>query len=955
MAIPFGDGSRYKERFIYTKDYSLVPASQYMGGAKSTNSSSTVEYEYTTVENNEPVDATGTSTFHSSYYSTNSGIDGLSTSSVASTSRRIGEQGFTSMKKATSGIPNNKSMTSSYRFVDHHTSNIPITNENDEGDDSDEDDEGRNTSMSSSSFKKQYNTFGSLNNLQSQTKDKTILSDGTTSSNVTHHFKGITFQGAKVFTTSTFEEGQSAGAASTAFSKVTRSGGESGTTTATLELATRTVIEVIMYSLSRDSDSYTSLGQTSYESKGGNKVTYSTKTTKNFQTGSTFFDPPFVPAKSNDVDSDDTVIEESDGVGISVTPIETIEVGVSENFIEKSDVASTGTIDDVVFFTSTTTTERIKVTDYYDLPTSIYSTLEDVFTSTTTTERTNQYVERTRSQIMYSKGDETNDYKTSPYLYNVYTYSTFHYVGGWGATANTEDADEMQYTTLETSPDMTEFATNNQTKSFSVYAPVQVVLSDTSDSDRITLTITTIDINGVGEAYTTTAFTDSNINYAVGALPSNTRYSDNNFFDSTIRSFSTSIKQDGSITFQTTETNGSINATEEKLKFLVIKDDSVTFQFTRSANRDDYTSLQTYYDGDTISTFENVGIADVDLGGAESTIPSTTAVFVGSVEPTKMDGTDKITPQAKFTINFIKELSVGTYLRSVLPTIHCHTFQSLATQNIPYISETDSVATKRKNLLPPEISYTEQYLTTTKKTVPNGNNFTVHTTESRSDISFFMPSGQRFSKQGFFFYINEINGSVFDSLSNSITYDDTEGTMEKIQTFTNTYSSTTNTYNDTTDNFEFTTTFTLTSLFRTTFKLNTPTSVEEIITNYNLTINETFINESGEIETFFASQYTDQLYFGGQNHTDKEGLIVFPCTNKFTLVDCEDSNNTTEISTDLTKSFRLNSTSSTLGLHKKYFFSTRTEFILGSTNDVVGDFAYTEYDRNDTYTFTRPF
>ena len=653
--------------------------------------------------------------------------------------------------------------------------------------------------------------------------------------------------------------------------------------------------------------------------KGGITATYSTESRSESHHGST--QNRVIPGDPDD-NTENAVLIDSSTSGettdsYSVGPNTSNNSDSSSSFVEAYTLDTLGTSYGVKTTSSfqvdsdETTTTSTHVSDVYFLHSSLSNTdTFKIYTSTNTSDtntdnntgRTQVTKEQTRTVYTTETSTETNTIITAAYDYDSFLLKTLHYEGGVGIFGNTDtNSIETTYTSFNThSTSIAENtdSVNLSTTSFSL-ALSSSGTADTSLTTETNLTKPTTfitesnDVLSVTTSDTTETFTDFPDPHPASA----TRYKSHGFLEATKESYNTAEKE--SLLIFSTETEGLTRSTSES-SILRFQNRSQILTTTEATVHNTATQLLTYFDLSSIQTFEDT-ITRTEEGTTERLLN----MGSNGASVTKQSANPKSTYNTLSDNNFV--VTLVTWFSSV--------------PGVRFISDDTAEISDRKNLSPPLIKYTENFLTTTVQTYPmmsgsqaTATSATIYTTSTTSRESWQMPGAKQYRLQGFSFLIKDKEMTFHDTRNCSITYSDGDEIMASRATITGTYTSNV-------------TTSSVTSNVTLTFS-NTESVFRSLVENKDGAID---VEDVTTISLGYILRSTSANHFGGRRDYTNEAVMRFRSDARLTLVafgtDGTTNSSTTEISGKLDTDEPFQST--TIDTHKRLFLSTKTEYVIG--------------------------
>lgn len=589
-----------------------------------------------------------------------------------------------------------------------------------------------------------------------------------------------------------------------------------------------------------------------------------------------------------------------------------------------TDVLTTYTFEDTGSVTTTTSTEVSKA---FGLPSSL--SITDTM-RTFTLESTSL----TRSSEIYSRTStkQTVDIVTSPYDYEVFEFKEIVYEGGWGVYGFTETqtlGDSIAFSTIEKDSLSTKVTIPpNELKPLGSQSIQNTVTHTTeTNSEEIVFSAptssttptrqTTLRNNTIDPATFFTINTDS---------PTGSGFRNHNFYDST------------GTTFDTTTGSASLFIKESDVTDLIGADFTTTNITKTSFDRDAtlltrsfrfttiHTTFETFWDGTSVDSITG----NVLFDGESFTAKAVRRIGIPS-------HTVKKTLTSK-----ILETNV---ISSVFPSASLVTFESLHL-GINFISDTTTKLSERKPCKPASVDYTYNYLTTSKKEI-GSREYSYHVSSTKTAESYAIPGALMSNIQGLAYLIKDVRDegmTIYDRRGNSVTYDNSGGlSLESIAEFSGTFTTVSTLLGETATAKD---TYTGTKKFYTLFENTrgaTPIN-DTTITIEDRTIHGFTYDSNGNITT---NTNSTQFYFGGRKHYNSAGVMFFNNQNQFTLVDANDTDSTTLVEGDLNKFYEADSTE--LDANKRYFISTNTVFMVGTSDDVRGQAINTYIYIRNTY------
>ncbi len=506
---------------------------------------------------------------------------------------------------------------------------------------------------------------------------------------------------------------------------------------------------------------------------------------------------------------------------------------------------------------------------------------------------------QTVEDYSYSETVETNSIVTSPYNYDYFEISTIVYEGGWGVYGFTDTSvlpDSVQFTTFVTSDVSTSVELNTGSKEITTISLACPSYTETSLKEIVITRPTTT--GGPGRDMIRNISTETTCITINSDSPTATYIYNNNFGGEAATSTNT-IEGDQTIYFETTSnvTNRNSTETTNRGTTFSVNQGVKTFALVSNFFRAPVTISDTYFDLGEVQTFT------YDSFYGQSTYSAETFTNVGVIN-------------ADVSKTITRPLSKRNTIIDNIPQASLVTFSSKKL-GIVYISDSTSKVDERNNIRPPNIKYTQNFLTTTTQSYASID-ATVHSTTTRIDSSYDIPFAQKFSIHGFNYLIRDETLTVHDANNNSITYEGTNGSIESRATFNGTYTTRSTLFDkaevDATD------TYTGHKKFYKFFENNDGGyPIDDFLTV--------------DTQVAYGGGGTYNLYFGGCRHYNSNGSLHYKASKKFTLVG-NDIGDTTEISGDLANSLQRDSTK--LDKHSRYFISTKSEIIVGS-QDINGE------------------
>jgi hypothetical protein len=582
---------------------------------------------------------------------------------------------------------------------------------------------------------------------------------------------------------------------------------------------------------------------------------------------------------------------------------------------------------------------------YYGLPESLSNTETMRIYSFESSEMT-----QTIHGVIRSTFVEDNAMLLSPYNYDYYEISTIIFEGGLGAYGFTQTDvlnHSLKFTTFKTEDVSTKVVVNANSRRILTRALSCNAVSKSENTDDTGDTGNTGDTGDTGDTDSTNNDTDNtpkteytkpvqdssagttniiNATTLTSAItvnyyesPTGSAYRDHNFYDETASTRDTTTTN---VTLYY-RTSSSYSNGKHYTKGIETVEVDLGEKIVTWTDTNEY--FEAYNSTETFFNFDEVEEYEVTKLGVTSTYEeikrSQIGIFDASVNVI-------ITEHARET-NIIYE---------DVPTPELYSFSSRPL-GLMYLSDSTTDIGKRQVCNPPVISYTEDYLTSTRQTHVF-QDATVVTLKTHNKHSYYIPNIQQFYLDGHPFLIRDEKLTVHDIRANSISYNSTGERIESRATFRKTYT-TRSTLVDGAE-VDVTDTYNGTRLFNTFFKnIDGCTPMDDLPTCETRFINAIEYNQNGDSYFVLGSE---QYYFGGCPHYNSQGKIYFLNSHKFTLVDREDSNKTTVVSGNL-QQWRGND-SIALDMHSNYFISTKTEHIAGSTDARLGNVATRIYKRN---------
>ncbi len=573
-----------------------------------------------------------------------------------------------------------------------------------------------------------------------------------------------------------------------------------------------------------------------------------------------------------------------------------------------------------------TTTVSTEVSKVYNLPSSLSN--EDTMKTYTTKY---EYNSTTVSYEYHVPNSTTSDVDmvTSPYGYEYFEISDIIYEGGWGVFGFTETSTvgEMEFTTFESSDISTFFEINAESREVTTYS-MSKSLDENTDTNYTEIIITEY-INSentdVGADVTYTDTLETTITTVNTDSPTSSIYHDHNFYDNTRRSYDTTTATRNLYIGSTSNNpfNNPVNIITQLKTLSQFAEDAIYSEVLTDITNE-INATDTYWDNSTVQvlTSKKAGIYDT------YTANSVRNIGIAFASVTKL---------------FTSEIQGTNLLLSAIPTPSLITFSS-AVLGIKYISDTTTEISDRENCTPPSVKYTYNFLTTSSESVGN-QVVKFHVSSTKTADSYDIPLAQVFSLQGLRYLIRSDDVTVHDKNNNSITYRDDGGlSKESIATFTGTYTTVSTLFSETASATE---TYSATKKFYTIFKNEDEALSTDAITTYKST--QIFQTTYDDFGMSILNTSSSQFYFGGCKHFNSLGSVYVKLSNKFTLVDANNTDDTTEMSSNLEVSNFDSTNSSELDSGLRYFISTRTEFIGGKGSIIAGGYMNTStYKREST-------
>jgi len=659
-------------------------------------------------------------------------------------------------------------------------------------------------------------------------------------------------------------------------------------------------------------------GRTKYR-QGGTSVTASTDFRTTYRNGATFLTG----------DGDGTGYENSATVSYdestqSYTAVQVPDSQKAEGEVETGSFTQGHNLDtlgvsynvDTVFtsnvFTKSTTTVSTEVSRIHFLPYSFRSTFTETMKIYTSTRASYGDTARFGDQLKQSKTTahyfETDDKVSGRYNYISEQIDTVLFLGGGGAYGESATIASTQdfFTTYNISDAVTSIvkqATNIDalTTSFSIaLGPASDYTQPVTNTELVGSYKTRTTFEGSILGTSSTSFEYTTIDYEGG---SDTAYESHGFLEETDITYDTTTSSRAFL-FSSDSTEATLYTTSLR-PYTLNKDRSdVTFSATRRI-AETYTTLTTYFD--------LTSITDVTRTFVRTDVRSSTSklINVGSEDGSR-------------TVYSV----IGTITDHVLTTAFgaaadFATYSSSAF-GLRFLSTDTSIISKRKNLRPPVVRYTENYLIETVRThastflvdgdppstQTNTISDTVYTTSTQTAESWNMPRAQEFALQGFRYLFKDKTMRVDDDENCTISYGfaGNKDVMKSRATFTGTYESTV-------------------SGDQVTLTFSNDKSVFHSIVSKD--------DGAGSINDFITTadsnfDHTGARFFGGQQDYDSVGVIRYDSDAKFTLVKNNSAGTgTTEISGEMDSNKPYHST--TIDSHIRYSIAYNTEQKIYST------------------------